>query len=235
MKQISHFLFGLILIAMSCRPDHKQIPPESENWYILKIPEAYADQSVQAVYGDVNKTLIVATLFDVFRTTDQGRNWKRVRIDGNHGIFGFATKKDTLCMLDTKRNLANNPVVYASSPFQYSLDGGLVWQLYRGFSRFNVPLNELKTTSGLTYRINEVFTPVTPTSTDKFFTETTGISVSDGRLLTLPQRHQIKSIYLDANQRLYISSSAAVCGSLSDFSFCGEKNGIIYVSKKLQP
>ena len=51
------------------------------------------------------------------------------------------------------------------------------------------------------------------------------------------QLHQIQSLYLDDQLRLYIVGSDAVCGSEVSFKFCNSKagRGVVYVSKNSNP
>lgn len=233
------FFVGILFITLfGCERDEKEkVIPENKDWYALKVPEA---EQVQAVYGDIDGTLVVATLFKIYLTNDRGKTWRKSNYAPNndyklaHGLFGFASVNDTLMVLDGKIIRQSTPIVYAIDPFYFSVDGGEDWQYFTKLRRVNVPINVLETASGTVYTINEVLTPMKNSTTD-FYVETVGIKVSDGRELTLPQRHQIKSIYFDKKQRLYVSASAPICGTLERFEFCGDQNGMIYVSKQPQP
>ncbi len=240
MNEITKLYFIGIFALTLCgcgRTKNEDVLPEYKDWYVLQVPEA---EPIQAVHGDIDGTLIVATLFKIYLTNDRGKTWRKANYAPNsdyklaHGLFGFVAINDTLMVLDAKRIITGNPVYYGSDPFYFSVDNGRNWQYFLNAIRVRVPLNMLKTASGTAYTINEVLTPI-PNSTMDFYVETPGINVSDGRILTLPKRHQIKSIYFDKKQRLYVSASAAVCGTLEKFEFCNGENGILYVSKESQP
>lgn len=232
------FVSIVFITSLGCERDgEKNVLPEYKDWYTLKVPEA---EQAQAVYGDIDGTLVVATLFKIYLTNDRGKTWRKANYAPNnnyklaHGLFGFVSVNDTLMVLDGKRIIEGNPVVYATYPFYLSKDGGENWQFFSNSRRINVPLNVLTTASGTVYTINELLTPI-KNSTTGYYVETVGVKTSDGRELKLPQRHQIKSIYFDKKQRLYISASAPVCGTLEKFEFCGDQNGMVYVSKQPQP
>lgn len=222
-------------ILMGCQHE-KNVLPDYPGWYALKVPEANA---IEAVYGNIDSTLILATITTIFRTTNRGKSWTEVkREDVSHGILSLASVRDTIFALDgmTVREdttIARNHVYYGSDPYLYSVDGGQSWKLFPLNNRkLSVPTNELKTPSGRIYTIDELLTPQMPGS---WYRETVGIRVSDGRQLSLPNRQQIRSIYFDSRNRLYVAGSAAVCGGLKDFHFCGDENGVLYVSKQPQP
>jgi hypothetical protein len=229
------FFVGVLATALfGCERDRKgDILPEYKDWYALKAPET---QSIQAVYGDIDGTVVIATLFNIYLTSDKGNTWRKANYDSksNHGLFGFVSVNDTLMVLDGRRTIEGDPIYYGTDPFYFSVDGGENWQYFKKSLKVNLPLNVLKTASGTSYTIKEVLTPK-KNSTIDYYVETVGIETSDGRELTLPYKHQIKSIYFDKKQRLYVAASAPVCGTLEKFEYCGDQHGILYISKRPQP
>jgi hypothetical protein len=232
----------IIVILTTCQcGDKKDILPEYKDWYVLKSPEP---RDVQAVYGNIDSTLLIITLTNVYFTKDRGMSWVKAKMPiSTAGLFSFASSADTLFVLNGKLTASNGPTIltsdpdyYGVDPLEYSVDGGVNWQIYsRVRARIRISLNKLKTRSGTLYSIDELYTPVTTGATDSYYVETVGIKVSDGRKLDLPQRQQVRSIYFDSKSRLYISGSAPICGALREFAFCGDQNGLIYVSKQSQP
>ena len=104
-----------------------------------------------------------------------------------------------------------------------------------GIDRMLTPINSLRFSSGNTYAVREKLIPV-PNSTRDFYVLTMGVYTSDNRELTLPQRHQIKSLAFDSKQRLMIAASAPLCNTPpEDFKYCGDDYGRIYISKEAQP
>ncbi|RYF51414.1 MAG: hypothetical protein EOO39_43240, partial [Cytophagaceae bacterium] len=88
---------------------------------------------------------------------------------------------------------------------------------------------------GVSYRINEVFLDGPTATTGQL--ETPGVITSAGRRIDLPQLHQLRSLYFDKQERLYIAGTDAVCGRGQNFAFCNSQNGrgVVYISKKPLP
>ncbi|TKT90826.1 hypothetical protein [Dyadobacter frigoris] len=84
-------------------------------------------------------------------------------------------------------------------------------------------LNKVYTVTGTEYKTDQVSIGGNP--------EPAGIITSTGQKISLPQNHQIKSLYFDKKDRLYVSASAAFCVGGNNFSFCKGENGVLYVSK----
>ena len=225
-------LIALALLAsVSCQRDKEEIQPQYDDWYALKAPIANAN--INAVYGDIDGTVAVATLFNVFYTSDRGRTWHESQYDVpiEFGISGIGVAGDTLILLSGENR--SDSAIYTDNPRRYSVDNGASWQrfktLYR--KREKLTLNVLTSLSGITYRIKEMRAPAKTGSSTSYYLETEGISSSDGQLLKLPERQQTKSIYLDNKQRLYVAGSAPYCGT-NEFEFCGDSNGRVYISKQ---
>ncbi|NML66975.1 hypothetical protein HHL22_17350 [Hymenobacter sp. RP-2-7] len=222
----------------ACRKQPDEQPaPEYADWYTINAPEARA---IEAVTGDIDGTLIITTRYDIYRTTDRGKTWA-VNHPSNLGIFGFVTHNDTLFTLTGGRgSVVDSTTAYSVNPTHYSADQGRTWQRYHfkqstiAFADVRVPRNRVRTPSGTNYRIATESVPFSPGSSTAYL-YFTGIQPDRGPLLPLPQEHQLNSIYLDSKARLYVAASAPLCGRGKDFAFCGEQNGVLYVSKKPLP
>ncbi|GAB3993356.1 hypothetical protein GCM10028807_28380 [Spirosoma daeguense] len=241
------FVFVLIALILSCKPESDTVSPRNDtvladykDWYVLKSP---IDKSIEGVWGDWDKTLLISTSFAIFRSTDQGKHWQQVH-QQSIGMFGVVQYRDTLFTMNGL--LGYRALIHADN---YSVDDGKTWQPYQrkgnlafdyipslGYNGF--PINPVNTSTGKTYKIYQAFLDG-PTATTGIF-ETPGIITSEGRRIDLPQLHQLQSLYLDSQQRLYIAGTDAVCGrghSGEKFSFCNSKQGrgIVYISKKPLP
>jgi hypothetical protein len=219
-----------LLILFSCQKDEEMMNVENADWYILTAPDARA---IEGVYGNIDGTIIISTGKNIYRTDDKGKTWQTSNYNSNHGTFSFAMLRDTLFVLNTQstmHNTSDSELILAKNPSFYSLDQGLTWFPYNEvFYPEDGPivlLNKAYTTAGTEYQIDKV--------NDGGYIETVGIKTSAGQKISLPQNHQIKSVYFDKKDRLYVAASAAVCGSKSNFAFCKGENGIVYVSKAVQ-
>lgn len=242
----------LIIIAVSCKKDDTEIAAnpdtvldEYPEWYTLKAP---VDYQVMGVWGNYDKTILISTMSKLFRTTDHGRHWTQVH-EQNSGMFSVIQYQDTLFTMSglanqTKKDVYQQVLVHADN---FSVDDGKTWRRYvaRNPVLSDIPqfeavdkrflINPIISNSGMTYKINQVFLDGPKATTGTF--ETPGVITSKGALLNLPQLHQLQSLYLDDQQRLYIAATDAVCSrghSGGVFSFCNSTNGrgVVYVSKK---
>lgn len=241
MTRYRYLAASLLLLGLgACRQQPEPQPtPVTENadWYILRSPEA---REIVAVTGDLDGTLIITTSFNIYRTTDRGKTWQTSR-PSNLGIFGFVERRDTLFTFTARwGSLVDSTTIYAAHPTDYSADQGRTWQHYQftsstlAFASAKAPLNRVRTPSGTTYRLATEQLPTAPTS-NSFYVISKGILGPAGPLLPLPQEHQANSLYLDKQARLYVAASAPVCGRGKNFGFCGEQNGVLYISKKPLP
>ena len=225
----------LLLLAACHQDSDKLIAPEYPDWYALRAPD---DRAIQAVTGNIDGTLIITTTFHIYRTTDRGKTWQSSTYKGNSGLFGFAQRGDSLLAMTAGLGGIGDSTstAYASSGSYFSLDQGASWQLNHNPAHYDllVPLNRLKNPAGTEYSITVRQTPTQPNSSS-YYTETTGIKSQTGRRLTLPHAHQLNSLYFDAQSRLYVAASAPLCGQGKNFAYCGDSNGMLYISKKPQP
>ncbi|WP_234646892.1 hypothetical protein [Dyadobacter sp. CY356] len=217
---------------------------EYPDWYTLKAP---VDHQIVGAWGNYNKTILISTMFKLFRSTDQGKKWEQVS-EQSTGIMGIVQYRDTLFTMSglssqSKENKSQQILVQANN---YSVDDGKTWQKYvarnpvlGGLPEFDSPdkflINPVVAPNKVTYQINRAFRDG-PNVTSGVF-ETPGVIKSTGETIDLPQLHQIQSLYFDDQQRLYIIGSDAVCGSGDSFKFCNSKEGrgVIYVSRKSMP
>jgi hypothetical protein len=235
MKKISITLL-LFTSLLACQPEAPEpTQPDFEDWYALTAPEA---RDIKGVYGDIDATLIITTGPRIYLTKDKGKTWIKADYKESNGLFSITSRKDTLFALTTQRNSILTKA-YASGPQYFSVDQGISWQLYRCISSesctLEIPLSQLSSASGTEYSLDVLLTPMLPGSSAPNWVETVGVKTSTGSKISLPANHQINSLYFDQKSRLYVAASAPVCGRLDRFSFCGEMNGVLYVSKKPQP
>jgi hypothetical protein len=231
-------LSALLLGLSAChKEDAEPSQPNYADWYALRAPETRA---IQAVYGDLDETLVISTRFKIYQTKDQGKTWLTSDYSAHYGVEGFIMRNDTLLALTaTLGGVGTSNASYATNASYYSVDKGATWLPYRNWTREvnfdpKVLLNSATSPAGIEYSIDVRRTPVSPGSTSNYI-ETIGVKSAIGTQLTLPKDHDITSVYFDAKSRLYVTASAALCGRRENFAFCDEQNGVLYVSKKPQP
>lgn len=245
------FLYSfLIILAFSCKRSGVDIVEQDTvldqypDWYTLKAP---VDHEIVGVWGNYDKTILISTMSRLFRTTDQGKHWEQVHKQ-SIGIFGIVQYQDTLFTMSglssqAKKEVHQQFLIHADN---YSVDDGKTWQKYiprnsvlSDIPEFDSPnkflINPIVAPSKVVYQINKVFLDG-PNATIGSF-ETPGVIKSTGQRIDLPQLHQLKSLFLDDQQRLYIVGTDAVCMSGGAFRFCNSQagRGVVYVSKKTLP
>ncbi|MBT2556318.1 hypothetical protein J7E24_00825 [Hymenobacter sp. ISL-91] len=227
------FAACLSLALGACQKEEQATPAviEYADWYALQSPD---DRPIEAVTGDLDGTLTITTRFIVYQTKDRGRTWQTGNYADKIGIFGFYKRQDSLLVLTTGLGASSNTgTKYAAHPSAFSLDQGLTWQHYRDWRpshQLRVGLDRVLASSGTEYRIEYEEKPTYPNSSSRYV-ESVAIQTSTGQRLTLPQQHQMTSLYFDANSRLYITASAPLCGRWQDSKVCGSQRGFLYVSK----
>lgn len=236
MKSILLACLSLFILS-SCQKDKNEIviqnpveietPIENPDWYILTAPDA---RPIEGVYGDIDKSIVITTGLKIYKTDDKGKTWQMGNYNEPIGIFSFTEVQDTLLVFNTKSMVSGpskDQSIYATRPSFYSTDKGISWFPYEniGYTEKDpaVLLNKAFTQNGTEYKISQ-------TVVDGYV-DTDIIATSTGQKVSLPQNHQIKSLYFDKKDRLYVSASAAVCGTGNNFSFCKGENGVLYVSK----
>jgi hypothetical protein len=238
MKHLVLTGLSALLIGLSAchKEDAEPSQPDYADWYVVRSPEG---RPIEAVAGDLDGTLVISTTFKIYQSKDKGKTWKLSNYSARSSIEGFVQRHDTLLALSaTAGSAMPNSIAYAINPSHYSLDAGATWQSYSSRWQPNlepkVALNQAVSPSGTTYNIDFLLTPTSPGSSSNYI-ETIGIRSAMGTQLTLPQDHSITSLYFDAKSRLYVTASAALCGRREKFAYCGEPNGLLYISKKPQP
>lgn len=232
---------SLILALLSCTKSETNFTePEYTDWYTVQAP---IDDVIQGLWGDYNGNLLIATTYSLFRSTDQGKSWVQVGHQQT-SISGLVEHRDTL--FTTTGIINRDAIQLMANVSQYSIDKGKNWSTYQKYNTFfditsSRPVDQklyinLKTASnGIVYKINQVY--LDSTITIRRY-ETPGLVTSNGRKIDLPQRHQIRSLYIDDKNRIYIIATDRICDqSSSGFLFCNSKNGrgLVYISKQPLP
>ncbi|MBE9464010.1 hypothetical protein ACFP1I_07565 [Dyadobacter subterraneus] len=242
----------LLIVTLSCNKPDSDVTDSSQDtvldeypdWYTLKSPD---DHMILGVWGNYNKTVVISTGAKLFRTDDQGKHWKKV-LQLTAILFGVVQYQDTLFAMNGLSNQTKQAVYQQvlTTADHYSVDDGKSWKRYSGSNHvlYDIPefesadkflINPVFTPDKDTYKINMVFKNGPDATTGGFTTP--GVITSNGRRIDLPQLHQLQSLFLDDQQRLYIACSDAVCGSENSFKFCNSQGGrgVVYISKKPLP
>lgn len=231
MKKILCVLFSL-LAFLGCRNAGDAPGPtpvtDDKDWYILRAPE---NREIQAVYGDIDGTLLITDRRYIYYTHDKGKTWTQADYVNNIGLAGFAARNDTLFVLNTQTMSSADPGNrYAIRPYYFSLNGGVHWQPLPSTltgDETKVALNYAYSGNGARFSIDRVYHP-------NGSVEDVGVKSENGRKIGLPQLHVLNVVHFDAKSRLYVAGSAPLCEKGGYIQLCNEKDatGILYISKK---
>lgn len=203
------------------------------DWIRLTVPSGGEALNVA---GNLDSTLFVATMFLIYRTSDQGRSWTMVR-DRKGGPSGVIMRNDTVFLLANR--LSSPTVKTASDVTEFSTDMGETWQKYqyRASGEPTKVLNRAEATNGSTYVIKENSTPI-PNSPSAYVNPSTLLRESQNGTtpVAFPFKHIITAIQLDATNRLYVTASGEHIPETNrirsgDFN----KPAYLYISKRAFP
>ena len=246
MKAFALLLFGALLATASCQKNDPTGPtPEAEDpdWVKLQIPTPWEGDEAYSVIGDLDKTLLVATIERLSATSDGGKTWRTLKVF-NRPTYGLLLRHDTLFALSARTERQAQPVTTLAD--QFSTDFGETWAYpttnadYSQLRAITQPFGQVSA-AGISYQIreNSVPTPGSAGSTTQLATDLLRIGAAGQvQTLRLPARHYLKNLYLDPQRRLYVTASGlrfdASTGTVYD-PVKSEKSAIVYVSRRPLP
>ncbi len=236
-------LLAVALATTACQHHTSDAPTPTEDpdWVKLEIPKG---RVANAVFGNLDSTLVVTTYKDAYYTTDKGATW--------HKTFDFATEKqalvarhDTLVALNKATADARGNQVAGRGDY-YSPDRGRTWTgasaaQYYAFGRLRQRVDSVQAT-GVAYQYKLKYSPISPNSTTYYSepSELFRVGASIKSTLTLPGKHVVRSLYLDAQNRLYVAVASCEHRDAQACAACQPENGlqsaaVVYVSRKPLP
>ncbi len=223
---LSSCLFAAVF--SSCKKEANEIPVDPETmdavWMKISIPEQ--QRGVSAIYGSIDDTLVVATMYNIYITTDQGTSWELVH-ESKTGISGFSMVDGELCALSSFGQ--NVEYESAFSPMLYSLDCGKTWTSerkfdYQVYDQIRRIRDHVTLENGMFFRIDNNLKPEGNTGMsfvhgpNKLFK---GIDGTETQVY-FPFKRYLNYLHLDANERLYIGADGS--------RFEGEEEKFVHTS-----
>ena len=214
MKNVLLLLTTALLLA-ACQKKEAATPiePEDPTWIKLEIPTNFTGDEAYAIVGDIDRTLLVSTKAQVFSSSDRGRTWQESR-NFHMAVHGLVMRNDTIFALTSYRYNAQGERTEAVNADQFTTDFGKTWAytspLPRGYERYRIlsqPYGRV-TAAGITYRTKENTEPIAGSSS-RLIVASDLLRTANGpeTSLRLPERHYLKNLYLDGQQRLYVAAS----------------------------
>lgn len=207
--KLSCILFTGILF-WGCRSHHDPDNAESAiEWNKMTIK---GELSVGTFYGDIDKELIVSTDVNIFKTTDGGKTWRKVAQNVNK-VRQFYLNGDTLFAI-------------SGWPNYYSLDDGESWQMMS----IEIPWDSPKQVITSDHRFFEYVMHADGENalpSQVLYSSDNGSTWKD----VFPYKHYITSIYLDAQDKVYVGAGGFTWTE-SGFVSNNPDDAIIYYTRK---
>lgn len=234
------FVCAIGLLFSSCQKDGPSeqkdlidIETRDATWTKLSIPGQLRGTS--AIYGNIDDTLVVATMYKIYMTTDKGVSWQMVN-DAGFGIPSFSMYQGELMALSNFQD-------HSTSPTLFSLDQGKNWSRkgkygYEVYDKIRVNRKETKISEKESYKI----VPQPKEIIDKEYgrplaqpDKLARVTDRGEQLLDFPFRRRLNYIYHDKKNRLYIGAE----GTRFEWTVKGNERtyptstdtAIIYISK----
>jgi len=230
---------AVMMVLSSCaKKEVPDVPPtfNDPNWTRIEIANG---TEAHAVYGNIDDTLMVSTLTDIYETTDKGKTWKKTKVN-NQPIYGFLAVKDTIFALQSNGALKDNLRMATLSQY-FSLDKGFTWDWCSKFGISEQRYQEFATIyldNQLKIKLKENIEPFDknsgPWSGYVLKSDIEVFKNGTSKIIQVPFDNQINNIHIDKSGKLYVSAGRAIHDKKTGKYLTAEKskNAIIYISKK---
>jgi hypothetical protein len=232
MKLIKTAILAMALASCAKEKDVVEEPKFNHpDWMRLEIEQG---KEMHAVYGNLDDTLMVSTLTEIFQTTDKGKTWLKAKVN-HHPVYGFLSVKDTVFSFESIVQKDKNSPKLATFSQSYSIDKGFNW-----LSRYDVPLRISKPfatialDNGVEIKVKENLEPINGNINHNLVLKSQVEVVKNGfsKTLILPFDNQITNIYVDKKGRLYVSATSSIFDKSGRYLDYEKKQpAILYISK----
>ncbi|MFD2598537.1 hypothetical protein ACFSQ3_06180 [Sphingobacterium corticis] len=238
MKKILLTVCASIFFASCQKSDDAigMVDVESQDsvWMKLSIPTD--GRGVSAIHGSIDDTLIVATMFNIYITTDIGKSWKKA-IDAGLGIAGFSLYDGELMALGSFRGSGDKE--FGERPFLFSYNNGDTWSrkgrfTYEHYDTVRVERDRVVHSDGITYRIDNNLKPIAGSTSllhgpNKLFR----VSNDTEEELYFPSKRYFNYLHLDDKNRLYVGADGQRFeGEEEKFVYSASDSSLVYVSRQ---
>ncbi len=235
-------LLGGALLATACQKKDPATPtePADPDWVKLEIPTNWGGDQAYSVVGDIDKTLLVATTTQLNATSDGGKTWRVLKVF-NRSMYGLLLSRDTLFALESTATRLGERVAIVAD--QYSTDFGQTWAYpinnnYYRFRTISQPFGRVEA-AGITYRTRPNTAPI-PNSSSEYVIASDLLRTVAGSppvAMRLPARHYLNNLYLDGQNRLYVTASGLRFDESTSTTASAKsgKSAVLYISRRPLP
>lgn len=238
MKKYHFALVGLLML-FSCSKEKNTSTSETfndPNWIRIELPN---NRSAHAIYGSIEDTLLVSTIYDNYQITDNGKTLTKTEKKFYQPAFGFVKSNDTLYALMANHLKDTDGLRFASYAQYHSLNNGMTWnwtELHKNKVELKQKFEEVAVDDNLKFSIKENIEYFPQSTTDGLILKSDLRVSRNGStsILELPFDNQITSLHLDKHGKLYISANSGLYDSKTKKYRTEEKRNValVYISKK---
>ncbi|MBT2591641.1 hypothetical protein J7E50_15530 [Pedobacter sp. ISL-68] len=229
---------AVMMVLSSCAK--KEVPDvpktfSDPKWTRIEIANG---REAHAVYGNIDDTLMVSTLTEIYQTIDQGKTWRKVKVN-NQPIYGFLSVKDTIFALQANSLKDKDNQKLATFSQYFSLDKGFTWDRCTKYDISEERSQEytaVTVSNQVKIKIKENLEPINGNPDHNYILKSDVNILKNGfsEILQLPFDNQLTNLHVDKLGRLYVSATRVVHDKKTGKALYAEKTepAIIYISKR---
>jgi hypothetical protein len=227
----------MVVLSSCAKKEVRDVPPtfNDPNWTRIEIADG---KEAHAVYGDIDGTLMVSTLTEIYQTTDKGKTWLKTKVN-HQPIYGFMSVKDTVFALQANSLKNKDNELLATFSQYFTLDKGFTWKRCSQYNVSEERSQEFATIAldnQVKIKLKENLEPVNGNPNHNYILKRDIEIFEKGfsKILTVPFDNQITNLHVDQSRRLYVSATRSIHDKKTGKSVGAEKNepAVIYISKK---
>jgi len=229
---------AVMMVLSSCaKKEVPDVPPtfNDPNWTMIEIA---GGREAHAVYGDIDDTLMVSTLTEIYQSTDKGKTWRKTKVN-NQPIYGFLSAKDTIFALQSNSFRTKDNLQLATFSQSFSLDKGFTWDWCSKYHISEQRFQEFATIyldNQQKIKLKENLEPIAGSSMSSYVLKSDIEVFKNGtsKILQVPFDNQINNLHVDKSGKLYVSAGRSIHDKKTGRYLSAEKSqsAIIYISKK---
>jgi uncharacterized membrane protein len=242
----TYVCLAAILLA-GCNTKEKEVVApvvaEDATWIKLEVPfETPTGDAAYSITGDIDKTLIVATKTTVFTTTDKGKTWQRSK-RFNGPVPCLLQRQDTVFAFHYSQGDSGYGERVAFEVNYLTTDYGKTWLYTWNLPHGEKYLDMVQPTgrveaAGTTYYLKGNSAPIANSSSRLLLaTDLVRATASGQTMVTLPGRHYLNNLHLDAQNRLYVAASGLMFDQSTGQAINPNENkqAVVYISRNPLP
>lgn len=227
----------MVVLSSCAKKEVPDAPPvfNDPNWIRIEIANG---REAHAIYGNIDDTLMVSTLTEVYQTIDKGKSWRRTKIN-NQPVYGFLAVRDTIFALEANSLKDKDNQLLATFSQYLSFDKGFTWERCGKYGVSEERSQEFATVSldnKVKIKLKENLEPINGDPSHNLILKRDIEVLEQGysKKLAVPFDNQLTNLHIDQSGRLYVSATRSIHDKKTGKYASTEKGepAIIYISKR---